>query len=385
MVAVKLTDAKKFGHGTFDDGTFDAGTSDGGDCTGVLITNLGTPDSCRPGDVRRYLKEFLWDPRVVKIPRAVWWPVLHLVVLNTRPRKSARAYQKIWGKDGSPLLVISRQQQRKLQRKLAQGPGANSIKVELGMRYGNPSIAAAIANLQSAGVRRLLVLPLYPQYSTTTTASAFDAVRAALSSSRGQWTPALRMVNHYHDHPGYIAALAGGVRDYQKTYGGGEVLLMSFHGIPQAYSEAGDPYPHECRKTARLLAEELGLNAREWRVSFQSRFGPTQWLQPYTDHALISLARGGVRSVQVVCPGFSVDCLETLAEVAVENRDRFLAAGGENYGYIPCLNDGDEHIRALADIIIGNIGTGNIGDWIEEAANGRDEQNERGAAVGADV
>ena len=184
MATVKLTDARKF----------DYGTSDGGDCTGVLITNLGTPDSCRPGDVRRYLKEFLWDPRVVKIPRAVWWLVLHLAVLTTRPRKSARAYQKIWRKDGSPLLVISRQQQQKLQRKLAQGSGANSIKVELGMRYGNPSIAAAIANLQSAGARKLLVLPLYPQYSATTTASAFDAVRAALSSSRDRWTPALRMV-----------------------------------------------------------------------------------------------------------------------------------------------------------------------------------------------
>ena len=354
MTTVKLTDAKKFHYETSD-----GGTSGGGDCTGVLITNLGTPDSCRPGDVRRYLKEFLWDPRVVKIPRAVWWLVLHLAVLTTRPRKSARAYQKIWREDGSPLLVISRQQQQKLQRKLAQEPGANSIKVELGMRYGNPSIAAAIASLQSAGVRRLLVLPLYPQYSATTTASAFDAVHAALSSSRGRWTPALRMVHHYYDHPGYIAALAGGVRDYQKNHGGGEVLLMSFHGIPQAYSEAGDPYPLECRKTARLLAEELGLNEREWRVSFQSRFGPTQWLQPYTDRALTSLARDGVRSVQVVCPGFSVDCLETLAEVAVENRDRFLAAGGENYGYIPCLNDGDEHIRALADIITGNIGIGN--------------------------
>lgn len=357
---MKLTGEKTSHHG-------------GADCTGVLITNLGTPDSCRPGDVRRYLKEFLWDPRVVKAPRPVWWLVLHLAVLNTRPRKSAKAYQNIWREDGSPLLVISRQQQRRLQQTL----GADSFKVELGMRYGNPSIATAIASLQSAGVRRLLVLPLYPQYSATTTASAFDAVSAALS--RRRWIPQLRRVNHYHDHPGYITALANRVRDYQKIHGG-EVLLMSFHGIPQAYFEAGDPYPCECRKTARLLAEELGLNEREWQVSFQSRFGPKQWLQPYTDRALISLARAGVRSVQVVCPGFSADCLETLAEVAMENRDRFLGAGGENYGYIPCLNDGDEHIRALTDII-----TGNIGDWSEEAANGRDEQNKRVAAMGADA
>ena len=327
---------------------------------GVLITNLGTPDSFRTGDVRRYLREFLSDPRVVEAPRLLWWLVLRLVILNTRPRKSARAYGKVWREDGSPLLVISRQQQRKLQQVL----GTDSLEVGLGMRYGNPSIASAIADLQAAGVRRLLVLPLYPQYSATTTASTFDAVSAALS--RRRWIPQLRMINHYHDHPGYIGALAAGVRKYRQTHGAGEVLLMSYHGIPRAYFEAGDPYPLECKKTAALLAEELGLGANEWRISFQSRFGPQEWMQPYTDHVLTSLAGDGTRSVQVVCPGFSADCLETLEEIAMENRDVFLGAGGEKYGYIPCLNDGDAHIRALTDII-----TGNIRDWMAEAEKTR--------------
>ena len=334
---------------------------DGEHCVGVLITNLGTPDSCKPGDVRRFLKEFLWDPRVVEAPRLWWWLVLHFAVLTTRPRKSAEAYAKIWRQDGSPLLAISRQQQDKLRQSLS----ANSIRVELGMRYGNPSIATALANLQSAGARKLLVLPLYPQYSATTTASTFDAVAAALS--RRRWIPALRMVDHYHDHPGYIAALANSVRDYRNTHGGSEVLLMSFHGIPRAYADAGDPYPCECRKTARLVAEELELQEHEWRISFQSRFGPRQWLQPYTDETLRTLAADGISGVQVLCPGFSADCLETLEEIAMENRDVFIAAGGENYGYIPCLNDGDEHIRGLTDII-----TDNIGDWIAETTGHRD-------------
>ncbi len=357
MAVVKLTGEETFEHG---------GRRGGNEPIGVLITNLGTPDSCAPGDVRRYLKEFLWDPRVIDAPRLLWWLALHFVVLTTRPRKSAKAYRNIWREDGSPLLVISRRQQRKLQQSLSASLGANPdadfIKVELGMRYGNPSIKAALANLQSAGARKLLVLPLYPQYSATTTASTFDALGAALSHrSRQRWLPALRMVNHYHDHPGYIAALANRVREYRQAHGGSEVLLMSFHGIPQAYFEAGDPYPCECRKTARLLAEELQLDEREWRISFQSRFGPKRWVRPYTDATLASLAADGIRGVQVVCPGFSADCLETLGEIAVENRDSFIAAGGENYAYIPCLNDDDEHIRALTDII-----TGNIGDWIAE-------------------
>ena len=323
---------------------------------GVLITNLGTPQACTPAGVRRYLREFLWDPRVVEMPRLPWWLILHLAVLTTRPRKSAKAYQKIWYEDGSPLLVISRRQQRKLQRVL----GSDSIPVGLAMRYGSPSMADAIAGLQDAGVRKLLVLPLYPQYCAATTGSTFDALSAALARRRR--VPAVRFINHYHDHPGYINALADGVRSYRQTHGASEVLLMSFHGIPKASAEAGDPYPAECHLTAQLLAEALELEERQWRVSFQSRFGPKEWLQPYTDHTLAELARGGTRSVQVVCPGFSADCLETLEEIAIQNRAGFVAAGGTHYGAIPCLNDSDAHIRALADII-----TDNAGDWLAEA------------------
>ena len=333
--------------------SFEQDNDDGG--IGVLVANLGTPDSCRVGDVRRYLGEFLWDRRVVEVSRVVWWLVLHLAVLPTRPRKTAKAYREIWGKDGSPLLAVSRRQVRELERRLKAHSHSHSggLAVELGMRYGTPSIAGALAKLRLGGARRVLVLPLYPQYCAATTASAFDAVCAELS--RWRRVPALRVIDHYHDHPGYIAALANSVRDYRQVHGGSERLLMSFHGIPCAYVDAGDPYHGECLTTARLLAEELELDEREWRVSFQSRFGPKQWLQPYTDHTLADWARDGVRSVQVICPGFSADCLETLEEVAMQNRDIFMRAGGENYGYIPCLNDRDDHIEALARLVTDNL------------------------------
>ena len=374
---MKFTQQSAFEHG------------DGG-CTGVLVTNLGTPDSCKIGDVRRYLREFLSDPRVVEMPRPVWWLILNLVILNTRPRKSAMAYQKVWSEQGSPLLVISRRQRRKLEQSMnqqnsqqnsrqnsQQGPGADSIRVELGMRYGNPSIAGALANLESAGARRLLVLPLYPQYCAVTTGSTFDAVCAGLA--RWRWLPAVRMIDHYHDDSGYIGALANSVRDYRQTHGGSDLLLMSFHGIPQAYFEAGDPYHCECRKTARLLAEQLGLAEHEWRVSFQSRLGRKPWLQPYTAQTLASLAAEGVSGVQVICPGFSADCLETLEEIALENRDAFLRAGGKNFGYIPCLNDSDEHIRALSGII-----TRNLRGWTDvEPTTDRQAQKKRAIEMGA--
>jgi len=325
---------------------------------GVLIANLGTPDSCARRDVRRYLKEFLSDRRVVELPRLLWLPLLHGVILNTRPRKSAKAYQKIWREDGSPLLVFSQLQQRKLQHCLRPDNGA--LSVELGMRYGNPSIADALAKLHAAGADKLLVLPLYPQYCAATTASVFDAVCAALLRRRR--LPALRMVNHYHDHPQYIAALARSIRARRAGNAGGEMLLMSFHGIPESFARAGDPYPDECKTTARLLAEELGLADREWRLSFQSRFGMAKWLQPQTDRMLAALARKGVHSVRVVCPGFSADCLETLEEIAIAGREIFLRAGGKHYEYIPCLNDEGAHIDALRAII-----SGHIGDWLAEA------------------
>ena len=319
---------------------------------GVLLTNLGTPDSCAPGDVRRYLREFLSDRRVVGLPRILWLPLLHGVVLNTRPRKSANAYAKIWRDDGSPLLVFSRMQQRKLQRRFDE----SAVVVELGMRYGNPSIAAALEKLHAAGARKVLVLPLYPQYCSATTASTFDALGAAFA--RRWHLPALRFVDHYHDHPKYIAALARSVRAHNSD----GVLVMSFHGIPEAFADAGDPYPAQCKTTARLLADELKLADDEWRLSFQSRFGPARWLQPGTEETLAALAQDGVQSVRVICPGFSADCLETLEEIAIGGRETFLQAGGRHFQYIPCMNDEDAQLDALQEII-----RANLGDWLAPA------------------
>ncbi|MCO5761038.1 MAG: ferrochelatase [Chromatiaceae bacterium] len=312
--------------------------------TGVLLVNLGTPDAPERTAVRRYLKQFLWDPRVVETPRPLWWLILNGVILTTRPQRSARAYASIWGADGSPLLSISRAQHVRLAAAL--GP---DLKVELAMRYGQPSIPNALAALRRAGARRILVLPLYPQYSATTTASVFDAVTREMRGWR--WLPEMRFINQYHDDPGYIAALADSVRAYQAEHGRSQRLVMSFHGLPQAYFDAGDPYYCHCQKTARLLAESLGLAPEDYAVTFQSRLGVKAWLQPYTDEYLQGLPAQGIRHVQVICPGFSVDCLETLEEVAMENREHFLAKGGESYDYIPCLNDGEGHIAFLQGLV----------------------------------
>lgn len=321
---------------------------DQADRLGVLLVNLGTPDAPDRAAVRRYLKEFLWDPRVVEIPRPAWWLILNGVILNTRPKRSAKAYEKIWTDEGSPLLVISRRQRDALAARLSENHGA-PVSVALGMRYGKPSINNALDELRTAGAQRILVLPLYPQYSATTTASIFDAVTAELRDWR--WLPELRFINHYHDDPVYIDTLADSVRRYREQTGDAELLVMSFHGIPEDYFHKGDPYYCECQKTGRLLAERLGLTPQQWRLSFQSRLGPKRWLQPYTDKTLKSLAGSGTKSVQVVCPGFSADCLETLEEVAMENRDIFLKAGGERYDYIPCLNDDPQHIDMLATLV----------------------------------
>jgi ferrochelatase len=314
---------------------------------GVLLVNLGTPEAPDRASVRRYLKEFLWDPRVVEVPRPIWWFVLNGLILNTRPRRSAKAYQKIWTAEGSPLLLISQRQRTALAARLEQRFGCK-IPVALGMRYGQPSIPSALAGLQDVGVRRLLVLPLYPQYSATT-ASIFDAVTAELRQWR--WLPEVRFVNHYHDEPAYIGALAESVRRHRAEFGDAERLLMSFHGIPEEYFHKGDPYHCECHKTGRLLAENLGLSEHQWQISFQSRLGPKQWLQPYTDKTMQGLAQNGVKSLQVLCPGFSADCLETLEEIAIEDRDIFLEAGGERFEYIPCLNDDADHIDLLAGLV----------------------------------
>jgi ferrochelatase len=317
--------------------------------TGVLLVNLGTPDAPDRASVRRYLKEFLWDPRVVEVPRPIWWFVLNGLILNTRPGRSAKAYQKVWTETGSPLLEISLKQRDALVSALHAQWQDEAPRVALGMRYGNPSIRQGLEELRDQGARRVLVLPLYPQYSATTTASIFDAVTAELR--RWRWLPELRFINHYHDDPAYIAALADSVRHHRAMHGGADKLLMSFHGIPEEYFHKGDPYYCECQKTGRLLAETLNLDETQWQISFQSRLGPKQWLQPYTDQTLEKFPADGIRAVQVICPGFSADCLETLEEIAMENHEVFLQAGGERYEYIPCLNDDKAHIDLLAGLV----------------------------------
>jgi protoporphyrin/coproporphyrin ferrochelatase len=315
---------------------------------GVLLLNLGTPEAPTVTAVRRYLAEFLWDPRVVEIPRPIWWLILHGVILRVRPARSARAYQAVWTEQGSPLLDISRRQAAGLQAVLgAEIPGP--VRVALGMRYGSPSIAEALAELGAAQVRRLLVLPLYPQYSATTTASIFDAVTRELT--RWRWIPELRFVNQYHDEPAYIAALVASIRDHWSVNGEPERLLFSFHGIPKDYFLNGDPYHCQCHKTARLVTETLGLPPERWSLAFQSRVGTKEWLRPYTDETLKSWGAEGVRSVQVISPGFSADCLETLEEIGVENREYFRAAGGGDYSFIPCLNDRKDHLAMLAGVV----------------------------------
>lgn len=316
--------------------------------TGVLLVNLGTPDAPDAKSLRRYLREFLSDPRVVEIPRAIWYPILYGFILPKRPAESAKKYQSIWTENGSPLMHISEQQHKKLQHELDMR-FKDAVKVELAMRYGKPSIAKSLKKLKQSGARRILVLPLYPQYSATTTASIFDTVFNELKQWR--WMPELRLVNHYHDHSKYIQALANKVRAHWQQHGQAEKLVMSFHGIPKRNLELGDPYFCECHKTGRLLAERLRLKEHEYCVTFQSRFGKAEWLQPYTDKTLQQLAKEGIKSVNIICPGFSADCLETLEEIEEENREYFLEAGGETYSYIPALNDDIDHIRLFADIV----------------------------------
>ena len=317
-------------------------------CTGVLLTNLGTPDAPTKEALVRYLGEFLWDPRVVEKSRLIWWPALHGVILRIRPRKAAKAYAKVWTEDGSPLLAISKRQAVALQQALEQR-SAGRFKVELAMRYGNPSIRAGLEALKRANAQRVLVLPLYPQYSATTTASTVDAVSDVFKSWRV--IPELRTVNGYWHEPGYIEALAQSIRRHWDTHGQAEKLLFSFHGLPQRYVEAGDPYQGQCQCTANLVAAELQLRADQWQVAFQSRFGPEQWLQPYTDETLRTWGGQGLKSVDVLSPGFSADCLETLEEIDQENREIFQHAGGGEYRYIAALNDDAAHIAFLSDLV----------------------------------
>ena len=313
--------------------------------TAILLCNLGTPDAPTAPAVRRYLAEFLSDQRVVEIPRLVWLLILHGIILRIRPKKSAAKYASIWTAEGSPLKVWTEKQALMLGQQLAvQG---HKVEVRYAMRYGNPSIGSQLDALKADGVKRVLIMPAYPQYSATTTASVFDAVYTWAAQVR--CLPEFRFVNHYHDAPGYINALADKIRAHWQVNGQAERLVMSFHGVPERTLALGDPYHCECHKTARLLAENLGLPKDRYQLTFQSRFGKAKWLEPYTQPTLVRMAQSGVKSVDVVCPGFTGDCLETLEEINMEARHDFIEAGGTAFNYIECLNDSPVWIAALAE------------------------------------
>jgi ferrochelatase len=320
--------------------------------TAILLVNLGTPEAPTPGAVRRYLKEFLSDPRVVEIPRPLWWLILNGIILNFRPAKSAAKYAQIWDRDGSPLKVHT-ERQTKLLRGYLGAQGHQTLVVDYAMRYGNPSIATVLTRLKEQRCERILVLPLYPQYAASTTATALDAVSDFFRRTRN--IPELRMVKHFHDHPAYVAALAAGVRKHWAQHGKPDKLLMSFHGLPRFALERGDPYHCECQKTARLLAEALALAPEQYQLSFQSRFGRAEWLQPYTAATLANWGKQGLRRVDVVCPGFVADCLETLEEIGMEGKAEFLKAGGGEFHAIPCLNESDAWIQALAQVALEHL------------------------------
>ena len=319
--------------------------------TGVLLCNLGTPDAPTAPAVRRYLAEFLRDPRVVEIPRAVWLPILYGAILPFRPAKSAAKYASIWTKDGSPLKLWTEKQASLLQGWL--GEHGHRVKVRYAMRYATPSIASQLDALKAGGANRILVLSAYPQYSGTTTASVIDAVNAWAGATR--YVPELRFVNHYHDDRGYLGALAARIQRHWSEHGKPDHFLMSFHGVPERTLKLGDPYHCQCHKTARLLATWLSLDRDQYTVTFQSRFGRAKWLEPYTEPTLKALARKGVQRVDVACPGFTSDCLETLEEIAQEGRDAFLTAGGKAFHAIPCLNDEPAWIAALGAIAVNNM------------------------------
>ncbi|MBC8021476.1 MAG: ferrochelatase [Burkholderiales bacterium] len=319
---------------------------------GVLLVNLGTPDAPTAGAVRRYLREFLSDPRVVQLPRIVWLPILYLFVLPFRPARSARKYATIWRAEGSPLRIYHERQAQLLRGSLGERLG-KPVPAVPAMRYGNPSIRKALAELRERGCDRILVIPMYPQYARSTTASTEDAIAKALR--RWRPAPALKVVQDFHDHPAYVKAIAKNVNEYWMKTGRPDRLVMSFHGIPRAAVEAGDPYEKQCRESARLIATELGWNDARTLVTFQSRFGAAEWLKPYTDATLRSLGADGVERVDVVCPGFAADCLETLEEIAIEGRDTFLKAGGKEFHYIPTTNDTPAWMTALSILAMENL------------------------------
>jgi ferrochelatase len=341
---------------------------------GVLLINLGTPEAPTPEAVRTYLKEFLSDPRVVEIPRFVWLPILHLFVLPRRPKQSAARYAQIWTSDGSPLRVYTERQTTLLRGYIGERLRVPLV-VDYAMRYGKPSIAEQLARLKAQGCERILLFPLYPQYSASTTATAFDAAYDELSRMRNQ--PETRTVRGFHDDAGYIAALAASVRDYWQKRGRPDVLVLSFHGIPRRSAGLGDPYERECQRTGRLLVEALGLRDPQFRITFQSRFGRAEWLKPYTVDVLAELGRTKAGCVDVICPGFVCDCLETLEEIAIEAKTIFLGSGGRELRYIPCLNDRPEWISALTDITARNL----LG-WIDTPASDPESERRRALSTG---
>ncbi|WII94833.1 ferrochelatase [Moraxella haemolytica] len=314
--------------------------------TAIILVNLGTPDEPTPQAVRRYLREFLSDTRVIEMPSFIWQIILNLFVLTTRPKRVAHAYESVWTDEGSPLLAILKAQASQLEHKLFEM--GKCISVFPATTYGNPNIKQVLQELQAKGYDDIIVLSLYPQYSATTTAAVFDKVADYCKAQRHM--PAIQFVGDYHDHPLYIQALAGSIRRFWAVHGRAERLLMSFHGIPKPYVDKGDPYAEQCHRTATLVAGELGLNDDEWAISFQSRFGAQEWLKPYTDELLTQWGAEGL-SVQVLSPAFSADCLETLEELAVENRDNFMNAGGKSYQYIPALNTDERHIQLLVSLV----------------------------------
>ena len=322
------------------------------DKVGVLITNLGTPEAPTAKALKPYLKQFLWDPRVVEVPRPLWWLILNGIILNVRPKKSAEAYQSVWEEAGSPLALHTQKQAELLQTQFNHVYGDNVI-VDWAMRYGQPSITDKVQMLLDAGVRKLLVLPLYPQYSAATTASTFDALSEDFRQRR--WLPDLRFISQYNDYPAYIDALASSIERYWDEHGRPEKLIFSYHGVPVRYLHSGDPYHCQCHKTTRLVVEKLGLKEEDYLTTFQSRFGREEWLKPYTDETMKSLPSQGVKNIQVICPGFSADCLETIEEIGEENREYFMEAGGEKYGYIPALNSSKDHIYMLFQLLQENL------------------------------
>ena len=319
---------------------------------GVLLTNLGTPDAPTTKALKPYLKEFLWDPRVVEVPRPIWWLILNGIILNTRPKRSAEAYRMVWSDRGSPLLAHLEDQVAGVSASLTSQHGDRFV-VRGAMRYGSPAIADVLSEMFDTGIQQLVVLPLYPQYGGPTTGSTFDELSSDLT--RRRWLPALRFISSYHDDPRYIGAVADSIRAHWEHHGRADKLILSYHGMPKRYLTEGDPYHCQCHKTSRLIGQALGLSEGEMITTFQSRFGREEWLQPYTDETLQTLPDDGVTAVQVVCPGFSADCLETLEEIGMENRDTFLEAGGSRYEYIPCLNAQSGHIEALTDLISDEI------------------------------